>query len=90
MDKQTLNVGSLLDVKKGMFGEDESPLTSLRGCQIVDVGFPNPQAGIEGGGLAFDYLMPGDSRVRRLVIGHNELGSWIEYDGLLQVGEREV
>lgn len=76
--------GPLLDIKKGMFGLDESPLRSLRGCQIVDVGFPNLEASIEGGGLAFDYLVPGDTRVRRLVVGHNELGSWIEFDDILQ------
>ncbi|MEK0337688.1 MAG: hypothetical protein QQN41_09685, partial [Nitrosopumilus sp.] len=51
----------------------------LQGYIIVNIGFhPN----IDEGGLTIDYVKSPDSKnIERLVLGHNELGMWVEYQG---------
>ena len=55
-----------------MFPED------LVGSIIVCIGTAEDE-GIEGGGLIIDYRPSGKSENRRLVLGFNEIGMWVEY-----------
>lgn len=75
--------GTLRQVREGIFGEAAHPLAVLKGAIIVDAGFPPGAA--EGGGLAFDYIPKGSTEVRRLVVAHTELGSWVAWEGTLDV-----
>ena len=48
------------------------------GAKIVDSGFIKE---VNEGGLAFDYVKEGEKVVKRLVLGYNELGEWVKYQG---------
>ena len=53
----------------------------LVGATILAIGLPPEEAGpVEGGGIAIDYIPEGKGNMRRLVIGHTELGWWVEAD----------
>ena len=59
--------------------EPDSVFQRLVGATIVSIG--TAAARIEGGGLIIDYRLPGQPQVRRLVLGMNDLGMWVEFDG---------
>lgn len=52
--------------------------SGLVGARIVSIGTLRDRTLIEGGGLVIDYLPRNKRRVRRVVLGCNELGMWIE------------
>lgn len=61
------------------FGHDKSvakALHDLNGSEVIKAGFI-PKHG--EGGLTIDYKKSGTEK--RLVIGYNELGDWIDYYG---------
>jgi hypothetical protein len=60
----------------------EAILTGMRGARMVRIGSVD-QDEIEGGGLIIDYCRIGESRVRRTVFAFNEIGLWVEWDGVL-------
>jgi hypothetical protein len=51
------------------------------GARIVGFGAAPIQVDIEGGGLILDYVPAGSSSAKRLVLGFNELGMWVEFSG---------
>ena len=62
-------------------GRDAIP-SDVVGAEIVAFGtFANASA-VEGGGLVIDYRRPGERQVRRVVLGFNELGMWLQFQGL--------
>lgn len=61
--------------------EEESAFKDLIGATVVDIGvFPDTSEG----GLSVDYLKPGESKVRRIVFGYNDLGEWLEWRGIVK------
>ena len=50
----------------------------LYNAKILAVGTSAEATGLEGGGLLIDYLPEGEDQPKRLVLGFNELGMWIE------------
>jgi len=56
-------------------------LSQLKGKKIVDIGFlthDSPNESIEGG-LTIDYI--DENKVKRMILGHNELGMWLSWNG---------
>ena len=49
-------------------------LSKLKGSEVVDVGF---HPAYKEGGLTIDFKKENSDKVNRIVIGFNELGSWI-------------
>jgi hypothetical protein len=49
------------------------------GSTIIALGMPNDERLVEGGGLVIDYLPPDSRFSKRLVLGFNERGMWIEH-----------
>ena len=54
-------------------------LASMIGSRIVAAGYV---PGEPEGGLGFDYVKRG--RTYRLVLGYNDLGTWVKYEGETQ------
>lgn len=59
--------------------ESEPFPDDLPGATIVRIGAPEDRRLIEGGGLVIDYQPSGSECVRRIVLGFNENGMWVEY-----------
>lgn len=61
------------------FGHDKDFCPKIRneliGANILNVGFVK---GTEGG-IAFDYIKNGETKKKRICVGYNELGEWIEF-----------
>jgi hypothetical protein len=49
----------------------------------VCIGSTN-EGGLEGGGFLIDYIPAGDTKTHRAVFAFNELGLWVEWEGLIQ------
>jgi hypothetical protein len=62
-------------------GEDIPP--ELIGATILRIGTPAKQGAVSGGGLVIDFLPSGRPQALRIVLGLNELGSWIEHMTIL-------
>jgi hypothetical protein len=62
-------------------GEATAVPNDLVGAKIVAFGTIAAGYDIEGGGLVIDYIPRDLKEKRRLVLGFNELGMWIEYQG---------
>ncbi len=60
----------------------ESFPRDILGATLVQIGTPEDANLLEGGGLVIDYRPNGSDSVRRLVVAFNELGAWVEYQGL--------
>lgn len=52
--------------------------SDIIGSMIVRFGAAPPECDVEGGGLIIDYIPPGESEPKRLVLAFTELGMWIE------------
>lgn len=51
----------------------------LLGAELLRFGMPDTEHDRpEGGGLIVEYLPKGGTRARRMVLGFNELGMWLE------------
>lgn len=59
-----------------LFDYDELDLSDLKNAHINEIGF-HPEA--KEGGLTFDYEKDGIKK--RIILGYNELGTWIEWQG---------
>jgi hypothetical protein len=61
----------------------EELLRQMVGATIVCIGSTN-EGGLEGGGFLIDYIPAGDTKTHRAVFAFNELGLWVEWEGLIQ------
>lgn len=50
----------------------------LDGSKIVNFDAAPPEYRLEGGGLIIDYIPDGSVETKRIVLGFNELGMWIQ------------
>lgn len=57
-------------------------MRGMRGATIVAIGSISEE-GIEGGGLLIDYIPANGAQARRVVFAFNELGLWLEWEGLI-------
>jgi hypothetical protein len=80
MDLSRVNVSAHLPSLSRLSGNDPIP-PDIVGGTIIAIGAPSEHCDLEGGGLVVDFVPRGESSVRRLVLGLNELGMWVEYDG---------
>jgi hypothetical protein len=60
----------------------EKLLRRMQGAKIVKIGGAN-EDGIEGGGLLIDYVPISGMETHRVVFAFNELGLWLEWEGLI-------
>ncbi len=77
----------LRKTRPNLFGDTHDDfiksMDDLIGANIINIGFVN---NIEGG-LTFDYIKDGDRK--RLVLGYNDLGEWIQWHDNLPTSEIE-
>ena len=63
-----------------LYGRGKAVPEELLGATIVAIGtmdFSNEEDRPEGGGLVIDYMIKGDSEVRRITLAFTESGMWL-------------
>ena len=65
--------------EESIFGKTNfHSLKELKDSTIVSVGFIPKES---EGGFTIDYKLKGEKKIKRLVLGYTELGTWIKFHG---------
>lgn len=80
-DPSILEILRALPIAKQPPDGGRDAINALIGATIVNFGAPEDDTGLEGGGLAIDYIPEGSSETRRIVFSFNECGMSIAWEG---------
>jgi hypothetical protein len=73
--------GELIEKLPSLFGDHGDIPKDLIGATILRMG-TLPGLNVEGGGLVIDYRPRNSQETNRVVFGFNELGMWVQSQGL--------
>ncbi|MEZ5850416.1 MAG: hypothetical protein R3D68_07180 [Hyphomicrobiaceae bacterium] len=83
LDYRKLAIVAALPHAGWMPNGGENELEKLVGAKIMSIGGTSDEVNIEGGGLIIDYLPQWSATPWRMVVGFNDQGMWIEFNGQL-------